>query len=154
VLQTRNGNTSGSVNLYTEDGAHVTESSLQRSALPTVIAWHPTQQLLATGWANGELIVWNQATHSANQCEQVHEAAISAIVWSADGSHFVSGDLVGVASMAYFAALVAANLPHAAPLPPQLLTCCPHAPKHSFLWAVCVLIVGHRVSPSAPPPPC
>lgn len=93
--QTRNGNSSGSVNLYTEDGAHVPESSLQRAALPTVIAWHPTQQLLATGWANGEMIVWNQATSSANQCEQVHESAVTSIVWSADGSRFVSGDESG-----------------------------------------------------------
>eukprot|EP00056_Hartaetosiga_gracilis_P002835 m.57093 g.57093 ORF g.57093 m.57093 type:complete len:1349 (+) comp11214_c0_seq1:56-4102(+) len=87
---------SGSVNLFNDDGDHLFQSTIQRSASPTVIAWHPTKKLLATGWESGEVIMWNEETQSLYEGQTVHEGHITALTWSYDGSRLFSADEDGV----------------------------------------------------------
>ena len=81
----------GSVTLFTQDGEHLAESTLHRAAKPTMIAWHPTRKLLATGWASGEVIMWNEETHVAYECKRMHDN-ITCLTWSFDGSRLFSAD--------------------------------------------------------------
>merc|ERR1719326_1913345 len=85
------GMATGSVTLFTQDGEHLAESTLQRAAKPTMIAWHPTRKLLATGWASGEVIMWNEETHVAYECKRMHDN-ITCLTWSFDGSRLFSAD--------------------------------------------------------------
>ena len=68
---------------------------LQRAALPTAMSWHPTKKILAVGWANGELSIWNDSTHTAFDCKAMHTAAITFVKWKDDGLRVASGDREG-----------------------------------------------------------
>eukprot|EP00050_Salpingoeca_kvevrii_P007157 m.294179 g.294179 ORF g.294179 m.294179 type:complete len:1361 (-) comp12942_c0_seq1:503-4585(-) len=96
ATETLQGSESGCVNIFTQDGEHVRGSTLQRSAFPTLVSWHPEELLLACGWANGEIIVWNQTKRTPFECKALHKSAIKFITWSKDGGQFVSGDVDGV----------------------------------------------------------
>jgi WD40 repeat protein len=91
--QERQGKVSGCVNLYTDDGEHCKNATLQRASLPTALAWHPTQRWLASGWGNGEIVLFNDKI--AHECKALHISEIDVLEWSRDGSILVSGDADG-----------------------------------------------------------
>ena len=93
--QERQGAYSGCVNLYTEDGEHNKDATIQRSSLPTSMAWHPTNKWLATGWASGEVILWNEAAQMVHECKALHTNGVDVLEWSRDGSLLISGDSEG-----------------------------------------------------------
>eukprot|EP00049_Salpingoeca_infusionum_P004465 m.79743 g.79743 ORF g.79743 m.79743 type:complete len:1348 (+) comp12578_c0_seq1:46-4089(+) len=92
VKESRQGTMSGSIHLFTEDGEHLTNSTVQRVALPSTLSWHPTLKLLATGWESGEIIVWNDASQHAHDCQRAHETPIVKLTWSFDGSRLFTSD--------------------------------------------------------------
>eukprot|EP00051_Salpingoeca_urceolata_P027733 m.483017 g.483017 ORF g.483017 m.483017 type:complete len:1380 (-) comp22745_c0_seq1:34-4173(-) len=85
----------GVVNLFTDDGEHIDDGTLQRVAQPSVIAWHPTQRLLAVGWDTGEIVLWNVQTLVAHEAKSLHDSDIRFLKWSADGTKLISGDDTG-----------------------------------------------------------
>ncbi|EDQ92235.1 uncharacterized protein MONBRDRAFT_17802 [Monosiga brevicollis MX1] len=96
AVAAKEGMVTGNVSLYTDDGENLPSATLQRSAHPTDVAWHPIEQVLATSWASGEIVLWNHATEQANECKRLHEAALVFVRWSADGSRLISGDEDGL----------------------------------------------------------
>lgn len=90
--QERQGAYSGCINLYTDDGEHCKAATLQRSTLPSALAWHPTQKWLASGWGSGDIILWNDGSKVAHDCKALHTSAVDVLEWSRDGSLLVSAD--------------------------------------------------------------
>ena len=87
----------GAVTLFTEDGdVYHPESDpaivhpTQQAALQ--MAWSPAARLLAVGWADGAVTLWNDVTRKTEETTRVHVRPVSCLVWSRDGSRLVSGD--------------------------------------------------------------
>ena len=85
----------GVVRLFTDDGELIEDATIQRTAFPTALQWHPTLKLLATGWSNGEVIVWNDATRSVLESKSLHDKEVVFLEWSKDGSTLLSGGKEG-----------------------------------------------------------
>lgn len=91
---TRQGIESGLVCVFNEDGENMTSSETHRSALPVAVAWHPTEPMLISAWSGGELLLWSEQTGGATECK-LHDASITTVVWSPDGSRVVTADESG-----------------------------------------------------------
>ncbi|XP_076809284.1 intraflagellar transport protein 140 homolog [Clavelina lepadiformis] len=88
----------GIVNLYTINGTPANKGTLmQKSSLPTVIVWHPSRKLLAVGWENGDVLIWNDQEKELHEVPRgLHTASISALLWISSGARLGSGDKEGV----------------------------------------------------------
>ncbi|XP_078482947.1 intraflagellar transport protein 140 homolog [Ciona intestinalis] len=88
---------SGAVNLYDKQGVKESKTPLMhRSTPPTTAAWHPTRKLLAVGWENGEVLVWNDQEKELHEIPSLHMKPLSTITWSSNGSRLATGDKEGV----------------------------------------------------------
>lgn len=67
---------------------------LHRSCQVTSTSWHPTRKILAVGFENGELLVWNDVDHELFEGLPLHKHAITVLHWSSNGSRLMSGDKV------------------------------------------------------------
>nr|XP_026689727.1 intraflagellar transport protein 140 homolog [Ciona intestinalis] len=86
---------SGAVNLYDKQGVKESKTPLMhRSTPPTTAAWHPTRKLLAVGWENGEVLVWNDQEKELHEIPSLHMKALSTITWSSNGTRLATGDKV------------------------------------------------------------
>ena len=65
---------------------------MSRDAEITALAWHEERQLLAVGWSNNELFVWNGQDGSVNNIKNYHNSSITAVSWS--GLKLASADKV------------------------------------------------------------
>lgn len=68
-------------------------------ALPSTIAWHPTEKVVVVGWLNGEVIIWDTANNSMQELSGVHSMAICTLTWSPQGTLLVSTDRGGKAAL-------------------------------------------------------
>lgn len=60
------------------------------------MAWHPTKKILAVGWDNGELLVWNEHDHELHESLPLHKTSITVLGWSSAGTRLSSGDKVKI----------------------------------------------------------
>lgn len=90
--QSRQGNASGCVQVFNEEGELCEGASLQRVSRASALAWQPSLPVLAVGWENGEMLSWNHSTKQAHECKQLHMAPIRFLEFSRNGSHLISGD--------------------------------------------------------------
>ena len=60
------------------------------------MAWHPTKKILAVGWDNGELLVWNEHDHELHESLPLHKTSITVLGWSSAGTRLSSGDKVDI----------------------------------------------------------
>lgn len=70
------------------------EAHTERSFQATALGWHPSRPILAVGWEAGELIVINKQDKEHHTVPPEHNAEITILNWSTNGTRLVSGDRV------------------------------------------------------------
>lgn len=64
----------------------------ERQALVTAVAFHPSEEILAIGYADGAAYVVRFADQKGMQLDEPGEGAVTALAWSADGRRIAVGD--------------------------------------------------------------
>jgi WD40 repeat protein len=67
----------------------------EREALVTAVAFHPHEETLAIGYADGAALVVRFADELAMELDEPGEGAVTALAWSADGKRIALGDEAG-----------------------------------------------------------
>lgn len=67
----------------------------ERTALVTAVAFHPNEEVLAIGYADGAAILVRFADNMGMELDEPGEGAVSALAWSADGKRIAIGDEAG-----------------------------------------------------------
>ena len=102
----------GDLTLFHEEGetitveVHTTNNQLPDSPLPASfsrpssssshLTWHPTQTVLACGWADGCITLWGEKERTLKEEASTHRHPITLTRWSPDGSRLFTGDEGGV----------------------------------------------------------
>lgn len=67
----------------------------ERAALVTAVAFHPTEEVLAIGYADGAAMIVRFADQLGMDLDETGEGAVTALAWSADGKRIALGDAAG-----------------------------------------------------------
>jgi WD40 repeat protein len=67
----------------------------QREALVTAVAFHPSEEVLAIGYADGAAMLVRFADQLGMELDEPGEGAVTALAWSADGKRIAIGDDAG-----------------------------------------------------------
>lgn len=67
----------------------------EREALVTAVAFHPSEETLAIGYADGAAILVRLADQMGMELDEPGEGAVTALAWSADGRRIAIGDEAG-----------------------------------------------------------
>jgi WD40 repeat protein len=67
----------------------------ERQALVTAVAFHPSEDVLAIGYSDGAAIMVRLADQAGAELDEPGEGAVTALAWSADGTHIALGDEAG-----------------------------------------------------------
>ncbi|XP_019615052.1 PREDICTED: intraflagellar transport protein 140 homolog [Branchiostoma belcheri] len=86
----------GSVNLFMDDGEPVPDGCIQRSSQVTCMSWHPNYRVLAMGWENGDVLMWNDQDKELHEAKSIHDAGVAILEWSTNGTRLLSGDKNGL----------------------------------------------------------
>jgi len=88
------------VQLYNDEGDKVSTKGVSRpTAICSCLSWHPRQQLLATGWRDGSLVIWAEGDE-AKEAPNVHgDRPITVLLWNPTGSRLLSADRDGTVAV-------------------------------------------------------
>jgi WD40 repeat protein len=67
----------------------------ERQAVVTAVAFHPSEEVLAIGYADGAAMAVRFADQLGIELDEPGEGAVTALVWSADGKRIAIGDEAG-----------------------------------------------------------
>jgi WD40 repeat protein len=67
----------------------------EREALVTAVAFHPSEEVLAIGYADGAALLVRFSDQLGMELDEPGEGAVTALAWSADGKHIAIGDEAG-----------------------------------------------------------
>lgn len=67
----------------------------EREPLVTVVAFHPTDEVLAIGYADGAAILVRLSDQAGMELDEPSDGAVTALAWSNDGKHLAIGDEAG-----------------------------------------------------------
>nr|XP_060642367.1 intraflagellar transport protein 140 homolog isoform X1 [Anolis sagrei ordinatus]XP_060642368.1 intraflagellar transport protein 140 homolog isoform X1 [Anolis sagrei ordinatus] len=91
-----NSNSGGSVGIFLEQGEYACDAYLERNFRATCLNWHPSKQILAVGCEMGDVVVVNKQDKEHHAVPSNHNADITILNWSTNGTRLVSGDKLGV----------------------------------------------------------
>lgn len=94
-----NNASAGSVDIYQGQGEHVPGAHLERPFLAVSFTWHPNKRILAVGWENGEVLMFNEQEKEQHSVPTTHGSAVTVLEWNPNGSRLVSGDSNGFLAM-------------------------------------------------------
>lgn len=75
---------------------------IQRSNHVKSLDWHPTRKILAIGWENGEVVIWNENDHELHETSTNHKTAVNIVAWNPSGSRLATADVVCIAGYINF----------------------------------------------------
>lgn len=81
---------------HLDEGELVDGSKIEKDVSASVLQWHPTRKLVACGWKNGDIILWNEHDKEAHEAPLVHKSAITDIQWNGTGSRLITTDENGL----------------------------------------------------------
>lgn len=67
----------------------------EREALVTAVAFHPNEEVLAIGYADGAALLVRFSDSMGMELDEPGEGAVTALAWSADGKRIAIGDEAG-----------------------------------------------------------
>eukprot|EP00743_Colponemidia_sp_Colp-15_P005070 GILK01005459.1.p1 GENE.GILK01005459.1~~GILK01005459.1.p1 ORF type:complete len:1424 (+),score=370.05 GILK01005459.1:129-4400(+) len=85
--------------LFQDEGDRLEDVQITRQKVARFLAWHPSAPVLAVGWEDGCLTIWNGLDKMTRDDTTTHRASISALCFSPDGTRLVSADESGVVSV-------------------------------------------------------
>ncbi|KAL4622724.1 hypothetical protein GN956_G19824 [Arapaima gigas] len=88
--------TGGAVDLYLQQGEHVTTCHVQRPSPATVLRWHPCKAVLAVGWQSGEVLLQSHPSGEQGSLPATHATGVTVLEWSSSGSRLLTGDQTGL----------------------------------------------------------
>ncbi|KAM6423733.1 intraflagellar transport protein 140 homolog isoform 2-T2 [Liasis olivaceus] len=91
-----NANSGGSVDIFLEQAKYVSDAHLERNFRATCLSWHPSKLIVAVGCEMGDVVVVNKQDKEHHTVPSNHNADISVLNWSTNGTRLVSGDKLGV----------------------------------------------------------
>lgn len=80
--------------LFCLQGEHVSDAHLERNFQATCLSWHPSKLILAVGCEMGDVVVVNKQDKEHHSVPSNHNADITVLNWSTNGTRLVSGDKV------------------------------------------------------------
>ena len=70
-------------------------SSIEKdNTTPVLMVWHPSKKLLAIGWNNGEICIWNESDKDVHEAPIFHKSTLTNMHWNGTGSRLITSDQV------------------------------------------------------------
>ena len=95
------GTSDNCLSLFHEEGLAVDNLNIKaRDQPPTYVSWSPVphdgpHHLLAAGWHDGAVSLWDEKTSSLREDKAVHKSSVTLLKWSPCGTRLVSTDKEG-----------------------------------------------------------
>jgi WD40 repeat protein len=86
-----------------------------RVTLPSKVAWHPKDKLVAVGWESGEIVLWDTVANTTQELTSGHSMAVCSLTWSPGGAVLVSADRGGKVCLVTRVPLINGIKSHACP---------------------------------------
>lgn len=80
---------------FQEEGEQLMNNFVERSSNVTKMEWQPESFILAIGWADGVISLWNLRDRLQREDDAVHKSPITLLKWKDDGTRLVTGDRRG-----------------------------------------------------------
>jgi len=78
--------------LFYNDSGEKLDIEINRNLTPTAMAWHPVYSVLAVGWQNGLITLWNGENNTTREDANLHKAPIINITFNPNGHRMVTCD--------------------------------------------------------------